>query len=78
MLKGVWDRRLPRRVPKRNRRAEVYEPFAVYFIANRDMGADDGSSNAALDLNKINSRLVVFGESEVVKASSTFLIDTTP
>ncbi len=73
VLKGVWDRRLARRVPKTDRRAEAYKDFAIYFIAHISMDAKDRLKTPAPNLNDIKARLVVFGESEVVCAVTNFL-----
>jgi hypothetical protein len=73
VLKGVWDRRLAKRVPKTDRRAEAYKDFATYFIAHINVGANDRLKIAAPNLNEIKARLVVFGESEVVCEAANFL-----
>ena len=74
VLKGIWDRRLAKRIPKTDRRAEAYKDFARYFIAYGNLDAVDERSKApVLNLNEIKSRLVVFGESEVVSKAADFL-----
>lgn len=65
VLKGILDRRIAKRVPKTDRRAEAYKDFATFFIAYVEGGAKN--------LKEIKSRLVVFGESEVVSAAANFL-----
>jgi hypothetical protein len=68
VLKGIWDRRLAKKEPKTEKRAEAYKDFVVYFMTSG--GQTEKSSPA---LNEIKARLVVFGESEVVNEASVFL-----
>ena len=73
VLKGYFDRRLAKKEPKTERRAQAYEDFATYFIAGGGDGDDKNSSAKSLNLKEIIARLVVFGESDVVSEAAIFL-----
>ena len=64
ILKGMWDRRLAKKAPKTDRRAEAYKDFVVFFLV---------PDKAGLDLNEIKARLMIFGESKVVCSVADFL-----
>lgn len=73
VLKGVWDRSLAKKAPKTERRAEAYKDFATYFAFYVSASEDARRAVAPLNLDEINSRLILFGESEVVNEAANFL-----
>lgn len=71
LLNGFWNRRAAKKVPKTEMRADAYRDFVVYQVSNgTGMPLDTPSS---LALVEIKARLLLFGESNVVSAVSTFL-----
>ena len=73
VLKGFFDRRLAKKEPKTDRRAEAYKDFVIYFMTYSVEADDKNSSIELLNLNEIKSRLIVFGETCVVNQVSEFL-----
>lgn len=75
LLNGFWNRRAAKKVPKTEMRADAYRDFVVYLVSA------SASNRTAVPLNTPNSpalveikaRLLLFGESNVVSAVSTFL-----
>lgn len=71
-LKTIWDRRAAKKVPKTQMRADAYRDFIVYAVSHGDQVA--GTANAVLtteaEYRNVAARLLLFGESEVVKAVS--------
>jgi hypothetical protein len=74
-LNGFWNRRVAKKAPKTQLRAEAYGDFVLHIVS----GSYPQSSATALhgftgtELNKVIARLLLFGEGNVVRAASTFL-----
>ena len=67
-LKAWWDRRAEKKKPKTETRAQAYEEFVAFFLIST------ASPESRMDeLARINARILVFGESKVVKAVTEFL-----
>jgi hypothetical protein len=74
LLKGLLDRRLAKKAPKTDRRAQAYQDFVAHVLAvDSSASGVGGVTVAAHDLNSIKARLIVFGESEVVCEVANFL-----
>ncbi|HEX8558054.1 MAG TPA: hypothetical protein VF668_08140 [Pyrinomonadaceae bacterium] len=74
VLKGLLDRRLAKRAPKTDRRAQAYQDFVTHMLsAEAPAPGAEGAAAASSHLNGIKARLIVFGESEVVCEVARFL-----
>jgi len=74
VLKGLLDRRLAKKVPKTDRRAQAYQDFVTHVLSVESFASGgEGVTVAAHNLNGIKARLIVFGESEVVCEIADFL-----
>jgi hypothetical protein len=74
LLNGFWTRRSAKKQPKTQMRAEAYRDFVVYVaraLHPRQQTASESDSD--VDFGDIKARLLLFGESNVVKAASEFL-----
>lgn len=65
ILNAYWDRRAAKKEPKTEMRAEAYRDFIIYVVRTMD-GQPVVPSN--VDFHEIAARLLLFGESKVVKA----------
>lgn len=77
LLNGYWNRRAAKKAPKTEMRAEAYQDLVVFMLRDRSLPASTSTSDHGQGhsgtLAEITARLVLFGESEVVSATSTYL-----
>jgi hypothetical protein len=74
LLNGFWNRRAAKKLPKTEMRADAYWDFVVHLVsasASNVTGALPNTLNSPA-LVEIKARLLLFGESNVVSAVSTF------
>lgn len=67
-LKSTWDRRAEKKRPKTEGRAVAYEDFVMFFLTSSDPPGEREP-----ELAKISAKVLVFGETKVIKAVSAFM-----
>jgi hypothetical protein len=73
VLKTIWDRRAAKKAPKTQMRAEAYRDFILYVVENAEASEStrvDSALGTRSEFHKITARLLLFGESEAVKAAA--------
>lgn len=77
LLNGFWNRRAAKKGPKTEMRADAYRDFVVYLVSSSASNGTGGplSTTNSPAFVEIMARLLLFGESNVVSAVSTFLTE---
>lgn len=63
-MKGLYDRNVAKKAPKTSMRAEAYKDFVIYALAK---------TQSPDKLDELKARLIVSGESKVVKELAKYL-----
>src|SRR5215470_3182375 len=74
LLNGFWNRRAAKKLPKTEMRADAYWDFVVHLVSASASNVTKTLPNTINSpaLVAIKARLLLFGESNVVSAVSTF------